>query len=91
MLAVDEDVEVLVDVLDGSLGAEGAHADGLEPVGQVVEAGIPRRVAGLEPDQLRLVRRLTCDAVGALVVAARELERQHDREDGDHAARGKGA
>ena len=55
LLPVHEDVQVLVDVRDDSLalGADGADPERADPVGEMVEAGVPGRGAGLQADQVR--------------------------------------
>ena len=55
-LAVHEDVEVLMDVQHLALGRQRGHTDGVEPVGQRVEAGVPRSGPCLEARELALLR-----------------------------------
>src|SRR5207244_3440833 len=82
VLAVHEDVEVLVNVDHRALGAELAEAERLEAVGQVVEPGVPRRWAGLDADQIGGVGRRRRRGRGVAVVAG-ELEGEENGDESD--------
>src|SRR5919204_3422570 len=83
VLAVHEDVEVHVDVDHVSLGGERSEAERLEPVRQMVEAGVPRRGPDLQADQLALVDRFPGARRPARLPPYGEDDRRDDRDRGD--------
>ena len=80
VLAVHVNVEVRVEVDHRALGAELRQPEGPEPVGEVVDAGIPRRRARLDADQFAPVDRRR----RAAAAPAPEREEEH----GDDSDRG---